>query len=55
VSGAAALILSVNPDLTYSELKSLILDNVDPIEDLQGITVTGGRLNVFNAVLGALR
>jgi subtilisin family serine protease len=50
VAGAAALILSVNPDLSFDEIKALILDNVDPLEDLQGITVTGGRLNIFQAV-----
>jgi len=52
VTGAAALILSVNPNLTYAEVNSLILDNVDPVDDLQGLMVTGGRLNIFNALNG---
>jgi subtilisin family serine protease len=50
VAGAAALILARNPGLSYAEVKALILDNVDPVEDLAGKTVTGGRLNLFKAV-----
>ncbi len=50
VAGTAALILAQNQDLSFAEVKSLILDNVDPLPDLQGMTVTGGRLNVFKAV-----
>jgi subtilisin family serine protease len=53
VSGAAALILSVNPALTVDEVKALILDSVDPADDLEGITVTGGRLNIARAVMRA--
>jgi subtilisin family serine protease len=30
-------------------LKQYILDGTDPLSSLQGITVTGGRLNIFNA------
>jgi len=55
VVGAAALILSVNPSLSYSQVKALILDNVDPIADLDGLTVSGGRLNIANAVAAALK
>src|SRR5262249_8822181 len=50
VTGAAALILARNPNLSYVQVKALILDNVDPLPDLAGKTVTGGRLNVFKAV-----
>ncbi len=50
VTGAAALALSVSPDLTYQELKDQILNNVDPLGSLTGKTVTGGRLNVNNLV-----
>lgn len=31
-------------------MKDYILDGADPIEDLDGITVTGGRLNIFNSI-----
>ncbi|NOY53837.1 MAG: S8 family serine peptidase [Deltaproteobacteria bacterium] len=50
VTGAAALALSVFPNLTYQELKDQILNHVDPIASLTGKTVTGGRLNVNNLV-----
>lgn len=49
VSGAAALVLSVC-DLTTAQLKSTLLNNIDSIPALSGITVTGGRLNVNKAV-----
>jgi subtilisin family serine protease len=49
VSGAAALVLSVC-SLDTPTLKQLLLDNVDPIDALSLITITGGRLNVFQAL-----
>jgi subtilisin family serine protease len=51
VSGAAALILSTQA-LSTAQLKSTILNNVDPISSLSGLTVTGGRLNVCRAIPG---
>jgi subtilisin family serine protease len=53
VSGAAALILSVC-DMDYAAMKQLLMDSVDPIDALTQFTITGGRLNVFNAVTGCL-
>ncbi|WP_293076587.1 S8 family serine peptidase, partial [Okeania sp. SIO3B5] len=50
VAGVAALVLAENPDLSYQEVKETILDTTDPISALDGITVTGGRLNAFNAL-----
>ena len=50
VAGAAALALSVC-DLTTDALKQLLIDTVDPIPSMSGITITGGRLNVFNALV----
>ena len=50
VSGVAALLLSQDPGLTALEVKERILNYVDPIEALQGNTVTGGRLNAYNAL-----
>ncbi len=49
VSGAAALVLSACWVDTPT-LKQLLLDNVDPIDALSLITITGGRLNVFQAL-----
>lgn len=49
VSGAAALVLSAC-SLGTAALKSVLLNNVDPIPSLAGITVTGGRLDVNKAI-----
>lgn len=51
VTGAAALLASVVPSASYLDLKNAILTSVDRIEDLQGATTTGGRLNVYKALL----
>src|SRR5207253_1513803 len=49
VSGAAVLVLS-KCALDTASLKTLLLNNVDPIPSLSGMTVTGGRLNVNKAI-----
>lgn len=51
VSGAAALIKSVYPDLFPAEIISAIINNVDPLPALEGKVKSGGRLNVYNALL----
>ena len=51
VSGAAALIWSTNPELNYQGIKDILLQKVDPIPALNGLNATGGRLNVYNALL----
>jgi hypothetical protein len=48
VAGAACLVWSYAPVLSYAEVKDFILSSVDVIPALQGKTVTGGRLNVNN-------
>ena len=50
VTGIAALILGLNPNLTYSQVKDIIMKSVDPIPSLQGKIVTGGRVNSFRAM-----
>jgi len=50
VSGAAALLKSYNPVISGTEIKNAILSSVDPIAAMQGITVSGGRLNVYKAL-----
>ena len=50
VSGAAALLLSANPNLTVSQLRALLMFNGDAISALQGKSLTGRRLNVFNSL-----
>jgi len=50
VSGAAALILSVRPDLGAVELKNLLLSHVDPVVGLVPLTSAGGRLSAFGPI-----
>ena len=50
VAGVASLLLAEEPGLSAEELKDLILTGVDPLPDLEGKTLTGGRLNAFNSL-----
>jgi len=49
VAGACALLWSMNPTLTNGEVKDILLRTVDPT--LPGLCVSGGRLNLYNAIL----
>lgn len=62
VTGAIALLYSVrsnglmeslrqSPEWTALLIKEFILAGVDPIEDLEDITVSGGRLNLYGSML----
>ncbi len=53
VTGVAALMLSVNPTLTTSQLKSIILESGDTVAGLSDYCSTGKRLNAYNAVKAA--
>lgn len=50
VSGAAALLASLRPDLTVLQLRELLLATVDPQPDWSGIVASGGRLDLAAAV-----
>lgn len=61
VTGAMALLMAAadsafisqyknHPEQTTLLIKNYLLSGVDQIADLQNITVTGGRLNVFNSI-----
>lgn len=50
VAGVTALMLSVNPNLTATQLKDIIMRSVDFVPALQGYCVSGGRLNAYKAV-----
>jgi len=53
VSGAAALLFSNSPPgTTPAVVKGELLNSVDPVPALNGITVSGGRLNVYRALIG---
>ena len=46
VSGALAVYWDANPNATYSQLIQRLKDTVDPLPELSGKTVRGGRLNL---------
>jgi len=50
VTGVAALIKSRYPLLSSWEIKKAIMDGVDKIPALNGLCVTGGRLNAYKAL-----
>jgi len=61
VAGSVALLMAAadsafisayknNPGESILQIREYILNGVDSLEDLQGKTVTGGRLNVFTAI-----
>ncbi len=50
VAGAAALLWSVNPELSPLEMKAILMDSGDALPALAGKTVSGKRLNLVNAL-----
>lgn len=54
VTGVAALLKSINPNLTPAQIKSAILSNVDSISSMSDKCVSGGRLNAYKAALSVL-
>ena len=53
VAGAAALLWSQNPTWTAQQVKNTLMNTGDSIAALAGKTVSGKRLNVFNALAAA--
>lgn len=54
VTGVAALLLSLDPGLTTMQIKNAIMKNVDKSPNYEGLCVSGGRLNAFNALSSVL-
>jgi len=54
VVGVAALLKAQNPGKSYAWLKSTILNNTDRKPGLVGRTVSGGRLNAYEALIPRL-
>ncbi|MEW4568425.1 S8 family serine peptidase [Tautonia sp. JC769] len=50
VSGVAALVASIAPGADAALIKEVILAGVDPLDSLQGVVATGGRLNAFSTL-----
>lgn len=54
VTGAAALLLSIKPELSYAAVKKALLENVDRVPAFASQLLSGGRLNVYKAALAIL-
>ncbi len=50
VAGVAALIRGLAPEFSVLQTKQLLLDSVDPLPWLDGVVLSGGRLNAANAL-----
>jgi subtilisin family serine protease len=50
VAGVVALVWSLHPSWTYSQVIHQLLSTADPLPGLRGKTITGGRLNAAAAV-----
>ena len=53
VAGSASFLFAVRPALNVSDVKALLLGNVDRLGNWSGIVSSGGRLNLFGAGLAA--
>jgi large repetitive protein len=54
VAGAAALLWSQRPTWTWQQIKARLMDTTRPLASIQGRTVTGGLLNVNDALTAVL-
>ncbi|MFV1951056.1 MAG: S8 family serine peptidase [Nitrospinota bacterium] len=50
VAGASALIWAAFPSLTHIQVKKLVVFKTDPVPSLNGLVLSGGRLNVAKAI-----
>jgi len=53
VSGVAGLALTLNPHLSNDELREVLLNSVEPSDELKGKVATEGMLNAEKALLEA--
>jgi len=54
VAGVAALLLSVRPDLSATELKAVLIATATPVERLRGKVAAGGVVNAYRAIRFAM-
>jgi subtilisin family serine protease len=50
VSGVAALVWSLRPDLSYRQVKDVLIRSVDKIASFGGKVYSGGRINAYKAL-----
>lgn len=49
-AGAAALLAAAHPSLSAASLKATLMNSVDVLPQWSGFTITGGRINIANAI-----
>jgi len=54
VAGVAGLLMAKFPDNSILEIKQMILGSVDSKGNLQGLMISGGRLNAYSALSGII-
>lgn len=54
VTGTLALMKSINPDLSSSQLKTILLNSVDVSTSFVEKCVSGGRLNVYKSIINSI-
>ncbi|MGB8508081.1 MAG: S8 family serine peptidase [Pyrinomonadaceae bacterium] len=50
VAGVAALVLSIEPNISVADLKARLIETSDKLDSLQGKVASGGRVNAARAV-----
>lgn len=50
VTGVAALLRGVRPELAAGQVRQRIMDTTDKLDHLKGLNVSGGRLNAYRAL-----
>ncbi len=50
VTGVVSLLAGQHPDWTYGDIIDQVLATVDPVPSMQGVSVSGGRLNAATAL-----
>jgi len=50
VAGAVSLLRSMRPELSYSDIKNILLNYADVLPSLNGKVAGSRRLNIFNAL-----
>ena len=51
VAGAVAMVASLHPEYSVSDIKNVLLENVDRLGSWDGLVASGGRLNLFASLL----
>ena len=53
VTGAVGLLKAANPNLTFADIKTMLIATVDPLPSMTTKSISGGRLNLAKALVPA--